>query len=320
MRRKSRRGIFSALILLFALIFAYGGYNYFNQLKIDAQAVALQKAEEQKKLEAQKLEEQRKLEEQKKIEEQKRLELQKKIEEQQKLEEKIRQYLGAKVSKIGLAYYDVETQKGFSINGDKYFNAASTVKVQMNMVLFDLIKEGKLRIDGTVKYNAGTDYEGGTGILQSKDKTKPIDIQTLSDYSIIYSDNIATRMIIRTIGRPEMKRRFGEKVGHTVPQENLVTPNEELTFLKLLYENKDNNEYYTRLTGIMKETAFHDRLDKYVPQNIVAHKIGNYGNFVNDAGIIYTPNPYIIAVYTEGLENANETIAQINKILYEAHK
>lgn len=189
----------------------------------------------------------------------------------------------------------------------------------MNMVLFDMIKEGKLNINQTVKYNASTDYEGGTGILQQKDKTKPIAIQTLSDYSIIYSDNIATRMIIKTIGRSEMKRRFGLKVGHTVPTQNTVTPNEELTFLKQLYENKDNNEYYTKLIEIMKKTVFHDRLDKYVPQDIVAHKIGNYGAFVNDVGIVYAKNPYIIAVYTEGLENAEETIAQINKMLYEVH-
>jgi beta-lactamase class A len=236
------------------------------------------------------------------------------------LEEKLRIYLGTKVSKVGIGYYDIETGKGFSINGDKYFTAASTVKVQMNMVLFDMVKEGKVKIDEALQYTQ-SDYEGGTGILQGKDKTKPIPLLTLSDYSIIYSDNIATNMIIKRIGRPEMKRRFGEKVGHSVPMDkNSVTPNEGVTFLKQLYENKGNNQYYTRLTGIMKTTVFHDRLDMYVPRNIVAHKIGNYGAFVNDVGIVYAPKPYVIAVYTEGMPNANEVIANINKILYEAHK
>jgi beta-lactamase class A len=236
------------------------------------------------------------------------------------LEQKLRDYLGTKVSKIGIGYYDIDTGKGFSINGDKYYTAASTVKVQMNMVLFDMVKEGKVKIDEALQYNQA-DYEGGTGILQGKDKTKPIPLLTLSDYSIIYSDNIATNMIIRRIGRTEMKRRFGEKVGHSVPMDkNSVTPNEGMTFLKQLYENKGNNQYYTRLAGIMKTTVFHDRLDRYVPKNIVAHKIGNYGAFVNDVGIVYAPKPYIIVVYTEGMPNANEVIANINKILYEAHK
>lgn len=236
------------------------------------------------------------------------------------LEQKLRDYLGTKVSKVGIGYYDIDTGKGFSINGDKYFTAASTMKVQMNMVLFDMVKEGKVKVDEALQYTQG-DYEAGTGILQGKDKTKPIPLLTLSDYSIIYSDNIATNMIIRRIDRTEMKTRFAEKVGHSVTMDkNEVTPNEGMTFLKQLYENKENNQYYTRLTGIMKTTVFHDRLDKYVPKNIVAHKIGNYGTFVNDVGIVYAPKPYIIVVYTEGMPNANEVIANINKIIYEEHK
>jgi len=239
---------------------------------------------------------------------------------QASIEEKVKQYLGNNISKVGIGYYDIETGKGFSINGDKYFTAASTVKVQMNMVLFDMIKEGKFSIDETVKY-LQSDYEGGTGILQGEDKSKPIALQKLSDYSIMYSDNIATNMIIRKIGYAQMKNRFSEKVGHQVPQnDNLVTPNEGLAFLKMLYENKNNNIYYPRLIGIMKSTVFHDRLDKYVPQNIVAHKVGDYGAFVNDVGIVYSNKPYIIAVYTQGLPNANETIANINKIIYGYHK
>jgi beta-lactamase class A len=235
-------------------------------------------------------------------------------------EEKIRSYLGTRVSKVGLGYYDISTGKGFSINGDKYYTAASTVKVQMNMVLFDMVKEGKVDINESLQYTQA-DYEAGTGILQGKDKSKPIPLLTLSDYSIIYSDNIATNMIIRRIGRTEMKKRFGQKLGHSVPMDkNSVTPNEGLAFLKMLYENKNDNSYYSRLIGIMKTTVFHDRLDKYVPKNIVAHKIGNYGAFVNDVGIVNAPKPYIIAIYTEGLPNANEVIANINKILYSEHK
>jgi beta-lactamase class A len=235
-------------------------------------------------------------------------------------EQKVREYLGTKVSKIGMAYYDIESGETFSINGDKYYTAASTVKVQMNMVLFDMVKEGKVNINEALQYTQA-DYEAGTGILQGKDKSKPIPLLTLSDYSIIYSDNIATNMIIRRIVRTEMKKRFGQIVGHSVPMDqNSVTPNEGLTFLKRLYENKNKNEYYTRLIGVMKTTVFHDRLDKYVPKNIVAHKIGNYGAFVNDVGIVYAQKPYIVAIYTEGMPNANEVIATISKILYEAHK
>ncbi|MBL4935369.1 serine hydrolase [Clostridium sp. YIM B02515] len=287
-------------------------YNYYETEEYDMEQINLvKKAAEENRRKAF-------LEEQVKIEAEKVKADAEKV--QASVEEKVKQYLGNNISKVGIGYYDVETGKGFSINGDKYFTAASTVKVQMNMVLFDMIKEGKLNIDETIKY-LQSDYEGGTGILQGEDKSKPIALQKLSDYSIMYSDNIATNMIIRKIGYAQMKNRFSEKVEHQVPQnDNLVTPNEGLAFLKMLYENKNNNIYYPRLIGIMKTTVFHDRLDKYVPQNIVAHKVGDYGAFVNDVGIVYSNKPYIIAVYTQGLPNANETIANINKIIYGYHK
>jgi beta-lactamase class A len=360
-KRIYRNRIFSLLMFILIGVGAYGGYNYVDQNRSKAAVENKveeakndeninktddQKSEDQKTPEEEEVkpaeEEENPIEEQKPVEEQKPAEqvkppaqnnstqkppttpsvdVEKIINSQAPLEQKIKQYIGTNVAKVGLAYYDIETGKGFSINGDKYYTAASTVKVQMNMVLFDMVKEGKIKIDSSILYNPNTDYEGGTGILQGKDKSKPIPLLTLSDYSIIYSDNIATRMIMRTINRTEMKRRFGVMVGHSVPvDKNVVTPNEGMTFLKRLYENKGDNQYYTRLIGIMKETVFHDRLDKYVPKSIVAHKIGNYGTFINDVGIVYAKKPYIIAVYTEGLTNANEVIANINKIIYAEHK
>ena len=36
----------------------------------------------------------------------------------------------------------------------------------------------------------------------------------------------------------------------------------------------------------MKKTDFHDRLDKYVDKSIVAHKIGDYNDYVNDVGVV----------------------------------
>ena len=67
----------------------------------------------------------------------------------------------------------------------------------------------------------------------------------------------------------------------------------------------------------MKNTDFHDRIDLYIPHDMVAHKVGDYGNYVNDVAIIYTEKPYILSIYTNGLEDANEIIAHISKIIYD---
>ncbi|GLC30849.1 serine hydrolase [Clostridium omnivorum] len=234
----------------------------------------------------------------------------------QKLEEEIKAYLASNMDNVGLSYYDINSGSEITINGDKTFLAASTVKVQMNIVLADLIKGGQISKDEALKYTDAF-YEEGTGILQGQELTTPIPLTLLSKYSIVYSDNIATNMIMDRIGYEKMRTLIDSKIGHaTDHSDNYITAKDETTLLKLLYENKDNNSLYNELIENMKNTEFHDRMDLYVPQNLVAHKIGSYDNYVNDVGIVYAKNPYILSVYTNEVENADEVIAHISQLIY----
>lgn len=69
----------------------------------------------------------------------------------------------------------------------------------------------------------------------------------------------------------------------------------------------------------LTETEFCDRLDKYIPSNIVAHKVGTMDNNIHDVGIILGKEPYIIEIYTKDLQDAEEKIAQISKAIYESY-
>jgi len=241
------------------------------------------------------------------------------------LQRKIENYLGNRKNKIGLVYYDFNTQATFEINGDKVFYAASTVKVPVNMVYYNMAAENTINLSQKLSYSKA-DYENGTGILQNFSKINPIEIQTLLDYSIKYSDNIAVNMLIRNIGHENIKLYFDKIIGNVVDHKsNNTTPKEMIKYLQFLYINPDNNLYYEHLIDVMKQTSFHDRLDKYIPELLTAHKIGNFYkvikgrgyNYVNDIGIIYTDKPYAIAVYTENMNNANVVIADISKMVYD---
>lgn len=233
------------------------------------------------------------------------------------LENEIKNYLGSDINNIGLSYYDITSGETININPDKTFLAASTVKVQLNMVLADMFANGQATQNEQLTYTQA-DYEEGTGILQGTSLSKSYGITTMSDYSIVYSDNIATNMIIRRIGYQNFRKLVDEKLGVSTDHSgNYITAAQETNILKQLYENKDSNSYYSHIIDVMKKTVFHDRLDKYIDNNIVAHKIGNYSNYVNDAGIIYTNNPYVISIYTKGITNADEVIAHISKLIYD---
>jgi beta-lactamase class A len=233
------------------------------------------------------------------------------------LEKQIRVYLGHNVNKFGLIYYDINSKKSIEINADNQFAAASTIKVPINMLMYDMVQEKKIDINEKLKYQEG-DFEEGAGVLQGSDLDKPIALKTLSDYSIRYSDNIAINMLLRKVGSESRYNFIESVVGHPIVHEgNNTTPRDSFKILERLYLNPKNNEYYATLIETMKKTEFHDRIDKYIPRELVAHKIGDYAEYVNDIGIVFKKNPYILVIFTNEVKDANEVIGQVSKIIYE---
>jgi len=245
---------------------------------------------------------------------------QQKEEKLDKLENQIKVYLGSNINNIGLSYYDINSGRKMIINGSNTFLAGSTIKVQMNMVLADLFKNGQASVNEKLQYTPDC-YETGTGILQGTDFAElqnPLPIMLLSKYSIIHSDNIATNMIIKSIGYEKLRDDIDIKLGHVTNHSgNYITANDETKLLKILYENPTKNPYYPIIIKNMKNTDFHDRIDLYIPRDIVAHKIGDYDSYVNDVGIIYTKQPFILSVYTNEVVNANQVIAHVSKMIYD---
>lgn len=238
------------------------------------------------------------------------------------LEEKIRKYLGNEIEKVGIVYYDLSSGEKININESKIFTAASTYKVGMNIVAYNKVRKGELDLEEKLKYRSSM-YESGTGILQNQIKTtlkNGISVQKLLDLSIIYSDNIATNMLSRRLGGVQAVRKNVCDISgiHIDTRNNRITPEMEFRLLKELYEGR-YEKHNAHLINSMKNTVFHDRIDKYIPKSVVAHKIGNYGSYINDVGIVFTENPYIIVMYSDGLSNASEKIATLSKIIYIHH-
>ena len=237
------------------------------------------------------------------------------------IEQRIELYLEESIKDFGFIYYDLTTKEKIVINENKVFTAASTYKLGLNMLVYEDVIKGVLEINQGIIYDEDKDFEDGTGILQNEidtTLTKPVLLQKLLDLSIIESDNIASKMLKRTLGGDKETRERINKMAELScdTDSNKTTPEIQFTLLKKLYENRDNT-YYTHLLNIMKETEFHDRLDKYLPYEIVAHKIGNYEESINDIAIIFTDKPYIIVAYSEGIDEANEKIAKISKMIYD---
>ncbi|MCB2294544.1 class A beta-lactamase-related serine hydrolase [Clostridium algoriphilum] len=236
------------------------------------------------------------------------------------LEKRIKTLVGDNINNFGMVYYDINSKKSITINEDKQFLAASTIKVPINMLMYDMVKEKKIDINEKLKYDK-VDFEDGAGVLQGTDLSKPIAIKTLSDLSIIYSDNIAINMLLRKVGIENRYNYIEKIVGHPITHDgNNITPMDSSKILERLYSNPNNNKYYKDIIKAMKNTEYHDRIDKYIPQKIVAHKIGDFAPYVNDTAIVCNDNPYVLVVFTKGINDADDLIAQVSKMIYDAKK
>ncbi|GAA0079299.1 hypothetical protein UT300005_36780 [Clostridium sp. CTA-5] len=232
------------------------------------------------------------------------------------LEDRISLYLGTDKENFGFIYYDLNSDKYIKFNENDTFLAASTYKVSLNLLAYEEAKQNKDLLNTVINYEDRY-YEEGTGVLQDLDNIPAMKIQELLDLSIINSDNIATNMVGDYFGGHDKVRKKVWNI-FNIPlstSDNFTTPEAELKILKHIYDNKSDPNY-AHLIKVLQSTDTHTRLDKYIPQEIVAHKIGSSNEYIHDIGIITCENPYILIVYTKGLDDVEEKIGQVSKAVY----
>ncbi|MGL5084408.1 MAG: serine hydrolase [Clostridium sp.] len=232
------------------------------------------------------------------------------------IEDRIRVYLNHDINNIGLIYYDIASKDKVSINPDKEFVAASTYKLTLCLLTNYLACNNELDLNEYIAFKEEY-YADGTGVLCTLDTIGSYTIQELLDLSIIHSDNIATDMLSRRLGGKEnVRSQVYKLLNIDYPSvENIITPNVEFEILSYLYENKDN-VHFSHMIDTLTKTDFNDRLDKYIPTELVAHKIGNYYEYLHDVGFIFDKSPHVLIAYTQDLDDAKEKIAQISKALF----
>ncbi len=122
----------------------------------------------------------------------------------------------------------------------------------------------------------------------------------------------------------ELVGKFGKKtiqdyidslgMKNTSLEENLTTPSEIGDIFQKLYQDKNE-----KILSYLMDTIFEKWLKKGVPEGIrVSHKYGRETGVVNDAGIIYSENPFILVMMTEGVDEieADKLLPELAKMIY----
>ncbi len=211
-------------------------------------------------------------------------------------------------------FYNVEEKKYYFYNENTYFTAASTIKVPVAMLYYDKIADGELNLSDTIIYHSD-DYETGDGSTAADYSVgEKIPISYLLEQTIVNSDNMALNILINHIGYQKCKEELSKYSDIELIEDfytsNVANVSYYYDVLQYLYQN---TEKYSELITNMKKSSGGGYLKADLPQYEVAHKYGSYDGYVHDYGIIYGQNTYLIGVFTKGIANASDLIADIGE-------
>ena len=224
---------------------------------------------------------------------------------------------------LAVSLYDATTQTVFQHQADRWFHAASTIKLAILFGVFreihrgTLVPQSRLHIrnrffsaqDGSV-FRVNADRDANSEVQDAIGKT--MRISELALHMIATSSNLATNLLLDYIGLENVQRTLAElgiegvDVRRGVEDERAFSPELSRQMLEILHAQE-----------------FKSGIPAGLPvQARVAHKTGEISTVAHDAGIVYLPKrePYVVAILTEWDPDATGRSATIAAASYDVYE
>jgi len=250
---------------------------------------------------------------------------------------------------LAVAVYDTETGFSFRQASDRWFHAASTIKVAILLGVYAAIHRGWLlphsrlhvrnrftsAVDGqlfhvSAERDANPEVQAAIG--------KMLRISDLALHMIATSSNLATNLLLDLVGLETVQRALDElgidgiDVRRGVEDErafeaginNRVTADGLVQLLRIIAEERAFTPELSRgMLDLLHAQEFRNGIPARLPNAVrVAHKTGDISTIAHDAGVVYPPGrrPYVVAILTEWPRDAtrrSETIAEVSHAVFE---
>ena len=255
---------------------------------------------------------------------------------------------------LGVSLYDSETRAVFGYRADRWFHAASTIKVAVLACVHAELAARNLNgfhrlhvrnrffsvVDGSA-YCISTSRDANSHVHAEIGRT--MRIVDLARHMIETSSNLATNLLVDFVGIDRIRARLsaaglddGIDFRRGVEDDrafeagvvNRVTASGLARLLRLLHENHFSSPEATgEMIDILCGQQFNSGIPAGLPAPVravarVAHKTGEISTVTHDAGLVFLPGrpPYALAVLTETAAEASgrfERIARISALAYE---
>lgn len=250
------------------------------------------------------------------------------------------------------ALFDHQTGRSWSFDGDRWFHAASTIKVAVLACTYAALQERGLSVlHPLAVHNAFASVVEGSSysVLASRDSDMEVHaaigqtmrIADLARRMITVSSNLATNVLLDFIGVEHARELLlaagisGIDLARGVEDDrafdagisNRVTANGLVGLLRAILEGRFGaGKDADAMTGILAAQEFNRGIPAGLPPEVraaarIAHKTGEISTATHDAGIIFLPGrrPYVLAILTTTLQPANryDPIARISARVFE---
>jgi beta-lactamase class A len=248
---------------------------------------------------------------------------------------------------VSASLFDYRDRRAWAFEGDRWFHAASTIKVAILACLVATLRERGLDshhrlelrnqfasvVDGSA-YRVLASRDTDAGIHASTDQT--MSAGELAHRMIAISSNLATNLLLEFIGADRARQMLtgagitGVDLVRGVEDDrafeagisNRVTANGLVTLLRAILEGRFGSEDDTRamIATLCAQTVMRG-IPAGLPTGVhastrIAHKTGEMSTATHDAGIVFLENrePYVLAVLTGASGSAEERYAPIARI------
>lgn len=223
--------------------------------------------------------------------------------------------------------YAVYTQnltnsQSFGANEKEIMQAASLIKLPVMVAVYQEAENGNLDLDATYSLKE-EDKVGGSGSLSGRAAGTKITYRQMLELMGKQSDNTAFNIARKKLGDTKIQKIIDSLgMADTSLADNETTAADIGGFFKKLWDGRLITKAHTQeLLQNITDTIYEDWIPASLPEEDirVAHKYGREIHVINDAGIIYTKEPFILVIMTQGIveKEAADTITAIVEAVYQ---
>ena len=251
-----------------------------------------------------------------------------------------------------IGFHAVRLTDGYSLthNADDVFPAASVIKLHLLIAALQQVQSGQLELQQRHAL-PHAEIVAGSGLLQHLEVGAELTLHDYLTLMIIVSDNTATNMMIDLLGGREVinaqiaawdmawngtitrvvgklmlppERKNPDQLAGKLAQ---IVPLEVAQVLEALYKQQLLNPEFTAIAlGILKQQQYTEMIGRLLPDGLVtATKSGQIIGVRNDVGLVFSSQPYAVALCSQGCSDLryhidNEAIwalAKISKLIFD---